>query len=109
MPELETSLYSVSLLNDDETPMEFVVHVLEGFFDMDWDTAKQKMLLIHHHGTAECGCYSYELARHIFPPPRVGKAPHWWGIEPRGWGQGSYSISYSYIISVSGTPVSHVD
>ena len=75
MPELETSLYSVSLLNDDETPMEFVVHVLEVFFDMDWDTAKQKMLLIHHHGTAECGCYSYELARHIFPPPRVGKAP----------------------------------
>ena len=63
MPELETSLYSVSLLNDDETPMEFVVHVLEGFFDMDWDTAKQKMLLIHHHGTAECGCYSYELAK----------------------------------------------
>ena len=59
MPELETSLYSVSLLNDDETPMEFVVHVLEVFFDMDLETAKQKTLLIHHHGTAECGCYSY--------------------------------------------------
>ena len=54
MPGLETSLYSGSLLNDDKTPMEFVVHVLEVFFDMDWDTAKQKMLLIHHHGTAEC-------------------------------------------------------
>ena len=63
MPELETSLYSVSLLNDDETPMEFVVHVLEVFFDMDWDTARQKMLLIHQHGTAECGCYSYALAK----------------------------------------------
>ena len=54
MPGLETSLYSGSLLNDDKTPMEFVVHVLEVFFDMDWDTAKQKMLLIYHHGTAEC-------------------------------------------------------
>ena len=63
MPELETSLYSVSLLNDDETPMEFVVHVLEVFFDMDLETAKQKTLLIHHHGTAECGCYSYALAK----------------------------------------------
>jgi ATP-dependent Clp protease adaptor protein ClpS len=63
MLELETSLYSVSLLNDDETPMEFVVHVLEVFFDMDWDTARQKMLLIHQHGTAECGCYSYALAK----------------------------------------------
>ena len=42
MPELETSLHSVSLLNDDETPMEFVVHVLEVFFDMDWDTARAK-------------------------------------------------------------------
>jgi ATP-dependent Clp protease adaptor protein ClpS len=63
VPDLETSLYSVSLLNDDETPMDFVVHVLEVFFDMDWDTAKQKMLLIHHHGTAECGFYPYELAK----------------------------------------------
>jgi len=63
MPELETSLFSVSLLNDDETPMEFVVYVLEVFFDMDWDTARQKMLLIHHYGTAACGCYSYALAK----------------------------------------------
>lgn len=63
MPGLETSLYSVSLLNDDKTPMDFVVHVLEVFFDMDHDTAKQRMLLIHHPGTAECGCYPYELAK----------------------------------------------
>jgi ATP-dependent Clp protease adaptor protein ClpS len=52
MPRLETSLYSVSLLNDDITPMDFVVHVLEVFFDMDHDTAKQRMLLVHHQGTA---------------------------------------------------------
>ena len=63
MPDLEISLYSVSLLNDDETPMEFVVHILESFFDMDPDTAKLKMLLIHHQGTGACGCYPYELAK----------------------------------------------
>ena len=45
MPDLQTSLYSVSLLNDERTPMEFVVHVLEAFFDMDRDTATPKMLL----------------------------------------------------------------
>ena len=43
MPDLETSLYSVSLLNDEQTPMEFVVHVLEAFFAMDRDTATQKI------------------------------------------------------------------
>jgi len=63
MPDLETSLYSVSLLNDEETPMEFVVHVLEVFFDMDSGIARQKMLLIHQQGTAECGFYPYELAK----------------------------------------------
>ena len=42
MPELETSFYSVSLLNDDETPMEFVVHVLEVFFDMDLERQSKK-------------------------------------------------------------------
>ena len=61
MPGLETSLYSVSLPNDDKTPMEFVVHVLEVIFDMDHDTAKQRMLLVHHQGFAQCGCYPYEL------------------------------------------------
>jgi ATP-dependent Clp protease adaptor protein ClpS len=49
MPELETSLYSVSLLNDDKTPMDFELHVLEVFFDMDLDAARQKMLFIHNH------------------------------------------------------------
>jgi ATP-dependent Clp protease adaptor protein ClpS len=63
MPDLETSLYSVSLLNDEETPMEFVVHVLEVFFDMDSGIATQKMLLIHQQGTAACGFYPYELAK----------------------------------------------
>jgi len=63
MPELETPLYSVTLLNDDKTPMEFVVQVLQVFFDMDRDTATQKMFFIHHNGAAECGFYHYELAK----------------------------------------------
>ena len=42
MPELETSLYSVSLLNDDETPMEFVVHVLEVFLRYGLGNGKAK-------------------------------------------------------------------
>jgi len=75
MPPLETSLYSVSLLNDDRTPMDFVVHV----FDMDHDTAKQRMLLVHHQGTAECGCYPYELAKKkvadVVPCARKHKHP----------------------------------
>jgi ATP-dependent Clp protease adaptor protein ClpS len=63
MPEPEPSLYSVSLLNDDKTPMQFVVDVLETFFNMDRDSATQKMFFIHHHGTAVCGFYEYEVAK----------------------------------------------
>jgi ATP-dependent Clp protease adaptor protein ClpS len=63
MTEPEPSLYSVSLLNDDKTPMQFVVDVLETFFNMDRDSATQKMFFIHHHGTAVCGFYEYEVAK----------------------------------------------
>jgi ATP-dependent Clp protease adaptor protein ClpS len=58
MPEPEPPLYSVSLLNDDKTPMQFVVDVLETFFNMDRDSATQKMFFIHHHGTAVWGFMS---------------------------------------------------
>ena len=61
MPEVE--FYSVSLLNDDKTPMEFVVRVLQTFFGMDWESAKEKMFFIHHHGAAKCGLYEHELAK----------------------------------------------
>ena len=57
------NLYRVLILNDDETPMEFVVHVLEVFFDMDTDTAIKIMYLIHNQGAAKCGYYSYDLAK----------------------------------------------
>lgn len=56
------SLYRVLLLNDDYTPMEFVVHVLERFFQKDRDQATRIMLHVHNHGVGECGVYTYEVA-----------------------------------------------
>lgn len=56
------SLYRVLLLNDDYTPMEFVVHVLERFFNKDAESATQIMLHVHHHGIGECGIFTYEVA-----------------------------------------------
>ncbi|MCB1742533.1 MAG: ATP-dependent Clp protease adapter ClpS [Gammaproteobacteria bacterium] len=55
-------LYSVILLNDDYTPMEFVVHVLEQFFSMDRETAVRVMLQIHTQGKGVCGIFSREIA-----------------------------------------------
>ena len=55
-------LFKVILLNDDYTPMEFVVHVLERFFNKDHETATRIMLHVHHHGIGECGIYTYEVA-----------------------------------------------
>jgi ATP-dependent Clp protease adaptor protein ClpS len=56
------NLYRVLLLNDDYTPMEFVVHVLVRFFNKTQDGATQVMLHVHHHGVGECGVYTYEVA-----------------------------------------------
>ena len=56
------SLYRVLLLNDDYTPMEFVVHVLERFFQKGREEATQIMLHVHQHGVGECGIYTYEVA-----------------------------------------------
>ena len=56
------SLYKVLLLNDDYTPMEFVVHVLEKFFQKDVEAATKIMLHVHHHGIGECGIFTYEIA-----------------------------------------------
>ena len=54
--------YKVLMLNDDYTPMEFVVHVLERFFQKDVEAATQIMLHVHHHGIGECGIFTYEIA-----------------------------------------------
>jgi ATP-dependent Clp protease adaptor protein ClpS len=56
------SMYRVLLLNDDYTPMEFVVHVLERFFNKAREEATRIMLHVHHHGVGECGIYTYEVA-----------------------------------------------
>jgi len=55
-------LYNVVLLNDDFTPMEFVVHVLEQFFGMDREKAVRVMLHVHTQGKGVCGCFSREIA-----------------------------------------------
>lgn len=56
------NLYKVLLLNDDFTPMEFVVHVLERFFNKGLDEATKIMLHVHQSGVGVCGVYSYEVA-----------------------------------------------
>jgi len=53
------NLYRVLILNDDYTPMEFVVHVLEKFFQKDVEAATKIMLHVHHHGIGECGVFTY--------------------------------------------------
>jgi len=56
------SLYKVLLLNDDYTPMEFVVHILERIFNKNLEDAYQIMLHVHHHGVGVCGVFTYEVA-----------------------------------------------
>jgi len=62
-PELkEPAMYKVVLLNDDYTPMEFVVTLLERLFGLDREQATRIMLLIHTHGKGICGTFTYEIA-----------------------------------------------
>ncbi len=62
-PELKRPpMYKVVLLNDDYTPMEFVVHVLEIFFGMDREKATQIMLTVHTQGAAVVGIFPRDIA-----------------------------------------------
>lgn len=62
-PEVrQPPLYNVVLLNDDYTPMEFVVEVLEQFFRMDREGATRVMLEVHMKGKGICGVFTYEIA-----------------------------------------------
>jgi ATP-dependent Clp protease adaptor protein ClpS len=55
-------MYQVVMLNDDYTPMEFVVMVLQEYFKRDLETATQIMLKIHHEGRGVCGVYTKDVA-----------------------------------------------
>ncbi len=56
------SLYKVLILNDDYTPMEFVVHILERFFNKTKQEATDVMLHVHRRGVGLCGVFTYEVA-----------------------------------------------
>ena len=56
------SMYKVIMLNDDYTPMEFVVYVLQRFFGMSSGQATAIMLNVHQRGVGVCGVFSYEVA-----------------------------------------------
>ena len=56
------SMYKVLLLNDDFTPMDFVVHILEKFFNKTRAEATDVMLHVHRRGVGICGIYTYEIA-----------------------------------------------
>lgn len=56
------SMYKVLLLNDDYTPMEFVVHILENFFNKNRQESNDIMLHVHRRGVGMCGVYTYEVA-----------------------------------------------
>ena len=55
-------LYRVLILNDDYTPMEFVIRILMQFFNKNEEDATRIMLHVHHFGIGECGVYPYEIA-----------------------------------------------
>jgi ATP-dependent Clp protease adaptor protein ClpS len=64
-PKLSTqkpSMYKVLLLNDDYTPMEFVIQILETFFNKNREEATRIMLHVHRRGVGLCGVYTYEVA-----------------------------------------------
>jgi ATP-dependent Clp protease adaptor protein ClpS len=56
------SMYRVLILNDDYTPMEFVVLILERFFQKNREQATRIMLHVHQKGVGVCGVYTYEVA-----------------------------------------------
>jgi len=56
------AMYKVLMLNDDYTPMEFVVHVLERFFQKNREEATRIMLHVHRRGVGVCGVFTYEVA-----------------------------------------------
>ncbi len=56
------SMYKVLLINDDYTPMEFVIHILQRFFRMTVDEATEVMMHVHQKGVGVCGVFTFEVA-----------------------------------------------
>ena len=56
------SMYAVVLINDDYTPMEFVIYILQTIFKKSYEDAKQVMLLVHNEGKGICGVFSLDIA-----------------------------------------------
>ena len=79
-------LYRVVLLNDDYTPMDFVVQILEKIFSMDRSSATRTMLQVHTRGKGVCGVFSYEIAetkvRQVLSFSRDNKHPLQCTMEP---------------------------
>jgi ATP-dependent Clp protease adaptor protein ClpS len=63
MGAAEDIKWSVLLLNDDASPMDFVVDVIEQVFNMDIESARSLMLCVHNEGIGDCGAYSEEIAK----------------------------------------------
>lgn len=62
-PAVQTPpMYRVLLMNDDFTPMDFVIHVLQKFFSKPAEEATQIMLEVHHKGAGTCGVFTHEIA-----------------------------------------------
>ena len=62
-PELkQPPKYRVMMLNDDYTPMDFVVEILQGLFSMHYESATQVMMQVHKEGKAPCGLFTFEIA-----------------------------------------------
>ncbi len=62
-PELkQPPKYRVLMINDDYTPMDFVIEVLVTLFHMDYDKAAKTMMQVHTEGQAQCGVFTYEIA-----------------------------------------------
>lgn len=60
--ERKASMFKVIIHNDDYTPMDFVIHILEVFFQKDYQQAEQIMLDVHHKGSGIAGIYTKDIA-----------------------------------------------
>ena len=79
------AMYKVLMLNDDYTPMEFVIEVLQSFFSMSQQKAMQIMLHVHQKGVGICGVYTYEVAEmkvtQVMDMARINQHPLQCAIE----------------------------